>query len=150
MEPTLKALTQLLLQAVPTIICLIFLTVYLKYIFFNPLRRVLDERHRQTEGVRKLAEEALAAADKKMSELERALAAAKMELYREQEMQRQRLVADQAHAIAEARTQAGMRIEEARRELAVEVERATADLALQAHELAKEMIATVLHRKAAA
>jgi F0F1-type ATP synthase membrane subunit b/b' len=149
MDPTLKALTHLLLQAIPTIVCLIFLTAYLKYIFFNPLRRVLDERHRQTEGVRRLAEEAFAAADGKLSEFERALAAAKMELYREQETQRQKLVAEQTRAIAEARMQAGMRIEEARRELGVEVERATADLALQAHELAKQMIATVLHRKAA-
>src|SRR4051812_13802720 len=123
METTLKGLTQLLLQAVPTIVCLIFLTVYLKYIFFRPLRRVLDARHQQTEGMRRLAEQALASTDQKISELERAIAAAKMELYREQEMHRQRLVADQAHAIAEARTQAGMRIEEARLELAVEVER---------------------------
>lgn len=149
MDPTLKALTNLLLQAVPTIFFLILLTIYLKYVFFRPLERILTKRHQQTEGVRKLAEKAFAAADHKTSEFERLLLAAKTELYREQEAQRKRWLADQAHALADARRQAELRIEEARRELAVESERATADLAIQARELAKQMITTLVGRRAA-
>lgn len=149
MDPTLKALTELLLKAVPTIFFLILLTAYLKYVFFRPLERILHKRHEQTEGVRRLAEKAFASADNKAAEFERLLSVAKTELYREQEAQRKRWLADQSRALAEARHQAEVRIDEARRELGAEVENATADMATQAHELAKQMIASVFGRRAA-
>jgi F0F1-type ATP synthase membrane subunit b/b' len=149
MDPTLKELTQLLLRAVPTICFLVLLTIYLKYVFFKPLERVLEKRHQQTEGVRKLAEKALSAADHKASEFDRLLMAAKTELYREQEAQRHRWLAEQSRILAEARRQAEVRIEEARRELAIESERATTEMAAQARELAKQMIASIFRRRAA-
>lgn len=149
MDPTLKALIELLLKAVPTIFFLILLTIYLKYVFFKPLERILHKRHEETEGARRLAEKAFAAAENKANEFERLLAAAKTELYREQEAQRKRWLADQARALAEARHQAELRVEEARRELGAEVEHATADMAAKAHELAKQMIASVFGRRAA-
>jgi hypothetical protein len=58
-------------------------------------------------------------------------------------------MADQAHALADARRQAELRIEEARRELATESERATADMAIRARELAKQMITILTERRAA-
>lgn len=149
MDPTVKALTELLLRAVPTIFFLVLLTIYLKYVFFKPLERVLAKRHQQTEGVRKLAEKALASADHKASEFDRLLTAAKTELYREQEAQRHRWLAEQSRVLAEARRQAEVRIEEARRELAMESERATTEMAAQARELAKHMIASIFRRRAA-
>ena len=59
MDPTLKQLTELLLRAVPTMFLLVFLTVYLKYVFFRPLDRVLEKRNEETEGARRLAERAV-------------------------------------------------------------------------------------------
>lgn len=149
MDPTLKALTELLLRAVPTIFFLVLLTIYLKYVFFKPLERVLEKRHQQTEGVRKLAEKALAEADHKASEFDRLLMAAKTELYREQEAQRRRWLAEQTRTLAEARRQAELRIEETRRELAVESERATTEMGSQARELAKQIISSIFRRRAA-
>jgi F-type H+-transporting ATPase subunit b len=149
MDPTLKALVELLVQAVPTIFFLLLLTVYLKFVFFKPLERVLEKRRQETEGVRHLAEKALASAEGKASEFERALNAAKLELYREQETQRHRLLSYQAAALAEARHHAQDRLEEARRELALEVERAIDELSDQAEELAKQMIGSVVGRRAA-
>lgn len=149
MDPTLKALTELLLKAVPTVFFLIVLTIYLKYVFFKPLERVLDERHRATEGVRKLADEAFAAADDKAASFEKALQAARVELHREQEAQRHKWLAAQAKIIASARAQAEDRIEEARRELAVETERAAAQLATEARSLAKQIVGSLLGRRAA-
>ena len=148
MDPTLKQLTELLLRAVPTIFFLILLTVYLKYVFFKPLERILAKRHQQTEGVRKFAERALADADRKASEYERLLIAAKTELYREQEAQRHRWLAEQARILAEARRQAEVRIEEAKRELAIESERATTEMGPLARDLAKQMMATIFRRAA--
>lgn len=149
MDPTLKALTELLLHAVPTIFFLIVLTAYLKMVFFKPLERVLRKRHEETEGVRHLAEKALAEAENKASAFEKALMEAKLEVYREQEGQRRQLLADQTKALAEARSAAQSRILEARREFSEEAERATAELAGQAHELAKQMIQTVVAGRAA-
>jgi F0F1-type ATP synthase membrane subunit b/b' len=149
MDPTLKELTELLLHAVPTIFFLILLTAYLKFTFFKPLERVLRKRHEETEGVRRLAEKALSEADHKAGRFEKALLAAKLEIYKEQEAQRRQLLADQAKALTEARNTAQTRILEARRELAEEAERATAEMAAQAHDLAKELIASVVGRRAA-
>jgi F-type H+-transporting ATPase subunit b len=148
MDPTLKQLTELLLRAVPTIFFLTLLTVYLKYVFFKPLDRILAKRHQQTEGVRKLAEKALAHAEHKASEYERLLLAAKTELYREREAQRHRWLAEQARILSEARRQAELRIEETRLELAVESERATTEMGPLARELAKQMMASIFRRAA--
>ncbi len=149
MDPTLKALLTLLLQAVPTIIFLCLLTLYLKQVFFKPLQIILEKRREETEGARHLAEKAFAAAEHKASEFERLLMAAKLELYREQEAQRHRLLDDQAKAIAEARQHAEERISEAKRDLAVEVKQATADMTEQAQALSKQMINSIFGRRAA-
>ena len=58
MDSTLKALGDLLVQAVPTIVFFIILTVYLKYVFFKPLAKILEQRREATEGVRELARRA--------------------------------------------------------------------------------------------
>jgi F0F1-type ATP synthase membrane subunit b/b' len=149
MDPTLRALTELLLRAVPTILFLTLLTIYLKFVFFKPIERVLLKRHEQTEGVRHLAEKAFKEADRKAAQFEQALIAAKMELYREQEAQRRRLLEEQTKALADARRVAETRIEETRLELAVESERAIAEMAAQIRELSKEMIAGLFGRRAA-
>ena len=149
MDPTLKALAELLLRAVPTIFFLALLTIYLKFVFFKPLERVLWKRHEQTEGVRRLAEKAFKDADHKAAQFEQALIAAKIELYREQETQRRRWLAEQAKALADARRVAEARIEETRLELSVESERAIAEMAPQIRELSKQMIASLFSRRAA-
>jgi F0F1-type ATP synthase membrane subunit b/b' len=123
--------------------------VYLKVVFFKPLEHVLEKRRQETEGVRHLAEKAFASAEGKSSEFERALNAAKLELYREQEVRRQRLLHDQTATLAEARQHAQERIEEARRELFLEEEQATAELSTQVEDLAKQMIGSVVGRRAA-
>lgn len=73
MEATLHQLADLLLKAVPTIFFFALLTVYLKYVFFRPLAKILDERKEATEGVKQFAQQAFAAADQKASEFQRAL-----------------------------------------------------------------------------
>ena len=131
---------------------LVFLTLYLKYVFFRPLERILDKRNEETEGARRLAEQAFAAADRKVSDFEKALQAARMDLHREQEAQRKRWLTDQTQAISAARAHAEMRIEETRPEkkrLAEETDRATAELAVHARSLAKQIIENMLSRRAA-
>ena len=75
MEETLRQLGGILLRAVPTFIFVVLLHLYLKYIFFKPLERVLRERYDATEGARKLAEESIARAAQKADEYEAAIGA---------------------------------------------------------------------------
>jgi len=73
MDSTLKALATLAVQAIPTVVFFIFLTFYLKRVYFLPVSRILEERRRQTDGVRDLARRAHEAADQKTSEFETAI-----------------------------------------------------------------------------
>src|ERR1700739_1500527 len=128
MDATLKALADLLLEAVPTIIFFIFLTFYLKYVFFKPLARILEERRRQTEGVRELAQRAFEEADKKSAEYEKALQIARAQIHAEHEALRRQWSEEQAKMVAQARIEADKQIQEARRQIASEVERTQAEL----------------------
>ena len=96
MEETLRQLGGILLRAVPTFILVVLLHLYLKFIFFKPLERVLRQRYDATEGARKLAEESIARASQKAADYEAALRAARAETYKEMEQLRRKLQDDPA------------------------------------------------------
>lgn len=149
MDPTLQKLVELLIKAVPTILIFIALTVYLRVIFFKPLKAVMDERHRQTEGARQLAEQAFAAADQKTAAFEQALQAARIELQKEQEAMRQKWLAEQSETVARARAEADARLKQARTEIAAEADRVKAQLEGDAVSLAEQILTRLLGRRAA-
>ncbi len=70
MEKILHDLGELLLKAVPTFLLVGLLYVYLRWMFFGPLERVLETRRQATEGARKLAEETFAKAAEKTAQYE--------------------------------------------------------------------------------
>ena len=149
MEATLHSLGDLLIKAIPTIIFFVFLTVYLKHVFFKPLANILDERKKATEGVKRLAEQAFAAADQKTSEFQRALQLARAELEQEHEALRRKWTDEQAQAIAKARAEADQTLQQAKRSIAEEVERAQAELKTTVEHLSGEIVNSLLRRRAA-
>ncbi len=149
MEATLKALADLLLEAVPTIIFFLFLSWYLKHVFFKPVAAVLDQRRKETEGVRELAQRAFEAADKKQSEFEHALQLARGEIYQEHEKLRRQWSDEQAQAIAQAREQVDQQIAEAKKQIAAEAERAQAQLDSNVESLSEGIVNSLLARRAA-
>ena len=149
MESTLNALGDLLVKAIPTIICFALLTIYLKHVFFRPLARILDERKQATEGVRKLAEQAFAAADKKTSEFERALQMAHAEIEQEHEALRRAWSDEQVEAIAKAREEADRAIQEAKQSISEEVQRAQAELDSSVGPMSERIVDSLLRRRAA-
>ena len=149
MEATLHSLGDLLVKAVPTIIFFVFLTIYLKRVFFQPLAKVLDERKQATEGVRHLAEQAFAAADRKTSEFERALQLARAEIEQENEALRRKWTEEQAQAIAKARAGADQTLQQAKQSIAQEVERVEAELNATVERLSEDIVHSLLHRRAA-
>src|SRR2546430_17672865 len=103
MDQILHALGGILLRAVPTFLCVIFLHFYLKAVFFKPLEQVRRKRYEATEGARKQAEESMERAAAKTAEYETALRAAKGELYHAQEKFHQQLQEMQAAEFQKAR-----------------------------------------------
>jgi F-type H+-transporting ATPase subunit b len=149
MEATLKALADLLLEAVPTVIFFLFLAWYLKRVFFKPLAAILEERRRATEGVRELAERAFEQADKKQSEFERALQLARGEIYQENEKLRRQWSEEQAQAIAAARSEIEQQIAAAKHEIAGEAEHAQNEVDSHIGDLSERIVNALLARRAA-
>jgi F-type H+-transporting ATPase subunit b len=149
MDKTLKELGDLLVEAIPTIVFFILLTVYLKHVFFRPLARILEERRKATEGVRELSRQAFEAADKKNAEFEHALQIARSELHQEHEALRRQWSDEQAQIIAQARADADQRIQLAKQQIALEVERAEAALDAKVELLGEQIVQSVTARRAA-
>jgi F-type H+-transporting ATPase subunit b len=149
MDKTLKDLGDLLVEAIPTIVFFILLTVYLKHVFFRPMARILEERRKATEGVRELARQAFEAADKRNTEFEHALQIARSELHQEHEALRRQWSEEQAQIIAKARAEADQRIQLAKRQIALEVERSEAELSAKVEFLGEQIARSLTARRAA-
>jgi F-type H+-transporting ATPase subunit b len=149
MDSTLQDLVGLLVKSIPTIVFFILLAFYLKRVFFEPMARILEERRKQTEGVRDLAQRAFEAADKRTSEFERALELARAQINQENEAMRRQWAEEQAQTIARARAEAGRQIEEAKRQIAREVETAKTQLDASVERLSSQIVESLGRRRAA-
>lgn len=133
----------LLIQAVPSFIVVVFLHWYLKATLFQPVEKVLAERHAATEGARKNATEALAQAEKKVAEYDARLRDARTEIYKEQEIWRQKMLEEQNAALGQAREENLKAIASAKASLAAQAQAAQATLGQQAEELATQIVAGI-------
>jgi F-type H+-transporting ATPase subunit b len=148
MDETLRQLGGILLRAVPTFILVVLLHLYLRFIFFTPLQRVLQERYDATEGARKLAEESLGRASQKAADYEAALKAARAETYKELEQLQRQLQDDRAASVKAARARAEATIAEAKAALSAEVEGLKKNLEAESGTLADRIASKVLGRAA--
>ena len=148
MEQIVEKLALLLRDATPTFVLLLLLYIFLKKVFFNPLERILDQRHQQTEGAMQAARERLELASHKSSEYQQSLKEARAEIYRALERERQQTVEESAQQVLRARTQADEQVRMAREELRAEVERAKVLLAEQSGAMADSIAEAVLKPKA--
>ena len=149
MDLILRQLGELLLKAIPTFLLVVFLSVYLKRVFFRPLEKVLAQRYEATEGARKLADESLRKAAAKAAEYEAAMREARADVYRQQEAIHKSLQEQAAAQIAEARKQSEAALEAAKQQIAQEAAAAKASLERESDQLAAQIADTVLRRSAA-
>jgi F-type H+-transporting ATPase subunit b len=150
MEQTLHALAGLMVQAIFTIICLVFLYYYMKLMLFGPLEKVLKQRGELTEGARHGAEASLAAAERKQHEYETTFSEARAGVYRAQEDTRRKWLEDQAAAVAAARAEAEARVKAARQQIAADAVTSRETLTASSGAMADEIAKVMLARKAAA
>ena len=144
MDQTLQQLGELLLGAIPTVILVTLLYGLYKVIVHRPLRNVLEERHRKTEGAIEKSKADIAAADARTSEYEQRLREARTRVFQSQEAKRQAALQARANAVSQARNQAQAQVEAAKGDL--ERDRAAAEKGLQAEAaaLAREIVRRVL------
>lgn len=134
----------LLIQALPTLLVVIFLHWYLKATLFQPVEKVLQERYSATEGARLAANQALAQAEQKVAEYDRKLRDARTEIYKEQEAWRSSLLAQQNAQLAQAREDNQKLAQEAKAQIQQQVATAEATLAQEADQLAAQIVTQVL------
>jgi F0F1-type ATP synthase membrane subunit b/b' len=149
MDATLKALAALALEAIPTVLFFIFLTHYLKRVYFLPVAGILEERRKQTEGMRELAKRAHEAADQKGHEFETAIMLVRAQLLQENEAQRRQWAEEQAKLVEDARTEAEQQVAAAKRAIAGELEKAKSDILPSVDQLSSRIVESLLRRRAA-
>ena len=149
MDTMLHELGQLLLRAVPTFLLVIALNFYLKYMFFKPLEKVLQQRYDATEGARKLAAEALELAAAKTAQYEAALRAARSEVYQAQEQAHRQLAEHQAGELLATRQRTEQIVRDAQRQLAEDAEVLKRELAAGSDALANQIADSILRGRAA-
>lgn len=149
MDEILHQLAELLLKAIPTFVLVVLLHFYLKFVFFKPLAKVLQQRYEATEGARKAAEQSMERATAKTKEYEAAMRAARSEIYQAQAQFHKEQQEREAAELAEARKQAESAIQQARAALAQDVEAAKAGLARESEALADQIATAILGRSVA-
>jgi F-type H+-transporting ATPase subunit b len=149
MESTFNALGQLLLKAVPTIVLLLVVHFYLKWMFFRPMAGVLAKRREATEGQRESAEALRGKADEQTRSIEEQLRQARAAIYQEQEEARKRWTADHDAQLDQARQQAREVIHQSKQQLDAEAAEARSKLEPYAVTLADQITATLLERTSA-
>jgi F0F1-type ATP synthase membrane subunit b/b' len=140
----LLQLEDLFLQSVPTIIIVLVLYVVLKYTFFQPLMKAMDERSARTEGARREAEASQMAAREKVHSYEEALKKARIAVYAEQDVARRAILDERANKVRDARARAMELVQTQKTEIAKEVVAALEQLEVTTPDLAAEMVRTLL------
>jgi F-type H+-transporting ATPase subunit b len=147
MESTLQQLGGILLKAIPTVCLLLIVFVYLKWMFFRPLEKILAERRQATEGTRERAEALLAKANETADLIDAKLRKAREEIYQEQDEARRRWIVEQTAQLEEARRSSRELIHQARQQLEGETAAAKIELAATAQVLADQIARSLLERK---
>jgi F-type H+-transporting ATPase subunit b len=144
MDETLRQLGELLLGAIPTVVLLALLYALYATIVHKPLRRVLAERHRRTEGAIEKSRADIAAAEARTSEYEDRLREARAAIFRTQETRRKAALDARHAALHQAHEKAQAEVQSAKAGIAQDRTAAQSALQSEAQALAKEIVRRVL------
>ncbi len=144
MSDLVHQLGELFLRAVPVAVIILLFYIIMRSLFFQPLLKVMAERHARTIGAQKAAEAAQAAAAEKVHQYEEALRQARAKVYAEQEADRRKLLDERAATLKEARTRAEAEVDAAKIRMAGESTGAKKEIEALAGQLAAEIVRRVL------
>ncbi len=150
MDVILRQIGQLLISAIPTIICLLIVWGAYLFLVHNKLKQVLEQRHALTQGAIVQAQKEIAAAESRTAEYEERVREARGQIYKAQQARRQQVMDQRNAALAEARRQSVETVRTARAAVEQDVKAAQAALEQQSDALADQVIETVLKTASAA
>jgi len=137
-------LSELFLQAVPTVLIILHFYFILRALFFKPLLAVMAERDARTAGAQKAAEAAQAAAAEKVKQYQEALKQARGQVYAEQEAARKKLLDERAAQLKEARAKASAEVSAAKERIAGELAAARREVEATVSQLSAEIARRIL------
>jgi F-type H+-transporting ATPase subunit b len=140
----LRQVGDLVITSLPTLFLFFLLYHYLRRFFFSRIEDVLKQRRAATAGTREAAGQSLKRAEAKAAEYEEKLRAARSEIYKDQERQRQRWREEQAAAVGAARERTSAQLEEAKASLREKTAEAKAQLGAESDALAEQIARVVL------
>ncbi len=146
---TLNQLGELLLNSIPSIICLLIVWGAYRSFVQKKLEQVLKDRHNRTEGAIQEAQAQISKAEARTTEYEQRLREARSQVYQAQEARRRHIMEKRSAALAEARHQAEEMVKRAHLDLERDVNEARANLQRQAETLAQQIIDSILKPMAA-
>jgi F-type H+-transporting ATPase subunit b len=139
MGDTFHQLGQLFVETIPTVVLVFLLFIILDRILFRPLIAVMKKRDELSAGAVARAKDEAAAVVEKTRQYDETFQAARQEVYRQRETDRQKSLEQRDAALKQVRGQAEQVIHQARTELAGEVLRTKADLDGDCIPLAEEI-----------
>jgi len=144
----LHQLGELFLQAVPTVIIVFLFYLFMRWAFFGPIQRAMDERAARTEGARAEAAKAEAEAKKEQDAYNDAVRKARGEIFAEQEKARQAVLDERQRLLKAMRSRAQEDVGVAKKRISAEREAALAELEQSVPALAGEIAQMILEKPA--
>ncbi|HWG59666.1 MAG TPA: ATP synthase F0 subunit B [Candidatus Acidoferrales bacterium] len=140
----LHQLGNLFLGSVPTIILFLFFYWFMRWAFFQPMRRVMAERYARIEGARAEAAAAEAEAKQEAGSYHEALRKARVEIHAQQEAGRQAVLDERAKLLKAMRMRAQEEVDAAKKRMAADFASARAEIERQTPDLASEIARAIL------
>lgn len=144
MSNLLQQLGELVLGAVPTMVLFLITLAAYRFLVHTPLTKVLHERYSKTQGAIENAAVAVAAAERKTTEYEERLRAARAEIFRELHEHLEKVGLESELAVAQARASAQERTAEARLAIEQSMEAARVELDGLVGDLSVEILQRIL------
>ena len=140
----LHQLGELFLEAVPTVIIVFLFYLFMRWAFFTPIQKAMDERTARTEGARAEAARAEAEAKKEQDAYNDAVRKARGEIFAEQEAARQAVLDERQRLLKAMRSRAQEDVTAAKKKIDAEREAALAELEQTVPALAGEIAQMIL------
>ncbi|MGH9748144.1 MAG: hypothetical protein ACRD59_18765 [Candidatus Acidiferrales bacterium] len=142
----LRQLGELFLQALPTSIIVFLFYFFMRWAFFTPIQKAMDERSARIEGARAEAAKAEAEAKKELDTYNEALRKARAEIYAEQEAARQVVLDERGRLLKAMRSRAAEDVAAGKKKIAAETEAARAEVERNIPALAGEIARMIVDR----
>jgi F0F1-type ATP synthase membrane subunit b/b' len=142
----LHQLGELFLQALPTSIIVFLFYFFMRWAFFTPIQKAMDERTARIEGARAEAAKAEAEAKKELDTYNDELRKARGEIYAEQEAARQAVLDERGRLLKAMRSRAQEDVAAGKKKIAAETEAARVEVERNIPALAGEIARLIIER----